>query len=224
MTTNMRNLSLGLGAAAASSLVMFVAAPSQAATFTNSGVTGTFIGYDCPTTTCVDLATGGYTVSGGFVFDPSDSIHNVAAIPGSDSSDPDKTTSYNITSSIDNPDGASSPIYVTGLDTGVFEFYWGSVDTYNLIEFFKDGAAESFASFTGTDIANALGITDLNPSNGNFGFDAYVKFEGDFTRARLSSTGVAFEVATKAVPEPTAVLSLLAVGAIAGGSTLKRKR
>jgi hypothetical protein len=226
MIMSTRNLSLGLGAAAASSLVMFVAAPTQAATFTNGSVTGTITGYECPTTTCVDLAKGGYTIEGGGLLDPSANGAGFLT-PGSDSGDADKVTSYNVTSKANTPDGANTPILVTGLE-GFFDFYWGSVDTHNNIQFFNGDTL--VGSFTGTDVAVAASLGSTPKTNqGNFLFDAYVKFEGTFDSAKLFTAKpgnqVAFEVATAytAVPEPTAVMSLLAVGAIAGGSTLKRK-
>lgn len=217
--------SLATGAAIALS-----AGVAQAAGFVNGGVTGLIMGYQCPTTTCVDLATGGYATAGGAVLDPAVNITNVALTPGSDIKGPDtvndasSVTSYNITSRINNPLGAIAPIVVTGLG-GAFDFFWGSVDTYNVLEFFNGDTL--VGQFTGTDVATAAGIT-THTNVGNYMFDAYVGFTGNFDRAVLSigpgGTGVAFEVATKqAVPEPATLLGLAAVGLVAGGSLMKRK-
>ena len=208
---------------ATGAVIAFSAGSAQAASFTNGGVTGMIMGYECPTTTCVDLATGGYTVSGGAVIDPAVNIPDFAKIPGTDVGGPDtvndsaKVTSYNVTSSSDTPTGAGSTIMVTNL-LGSFDFFWGSVDSYNILKFF-DGD-DLVATFTGNDISDAAGGVG---SPRNFGFDAYVGFTGAFNRAELSSTGVAFEVATAAVPEPTSLLGLAAVGLMAGGSLMKRK-
>ncbi len=237
MTTNMRNLSLGLGAAAASSLVMFIAAPAQAVSFTIGDVTATFLGESCITATCVDLATGGYDVEGGGVLFGDDLP--VALTPGSDSGNEDQVTSYNATASGGTTNGdqisdneMDTAITVSNLGN-VFEIYWGSVDSHNIIEFYN---GDSITTITGSDIAREFfGLTEPMNNQGNFGIDAYVRFTGTFDKAVLSTkkvnvegdsigNGISFEVATAtAVPEPTAVLSLLAVGAIAGGSTLKRK-
>jgi hypothetical protein len=99
---------------------------------------------------------------------------------------------------------------------GAFNFFWGSVDSYNTIEFFNN--AGSIGSVTGTDVATLAGI----PGSGNYGFDAFVKFSGDFTKATLSSTSAAFEVA--AVPEASGTLSLLALGAMSIGSLALKNR
>lgn len=236
MTTNMRNLSLGLGAAAASSLVMFVAAPAQATSFTLGDVTATFLGESCITANCVNLAAGGYDVDGGGVLFGDDLP--VALTPGSDSGNEGSVTSYSATASGGTTDqaqiannGMDSKITVNNLN-GLFEIYWGSIDAHNIIDFYN---GDTITTITGSQIASAFfGLTDPKNAQGNFGVDAYISFTGTFDKAVLSTSkvsaegdnignGISFEVAT-AVPEPTAVLSLLAVGAIAGGSTLKRKR
>lgn len=225
---SIKNLSTIAGLAAGAAMVLS-AGTAQAVSFS-------ILGYECPTTTCVDLGAGGYDVTGGAVL--SGTFPNKALTPGSNNkvapdliNDAYKVTSYNVVSRKDEPvAGAINPIYVTGLG-GAFDFFWGSVDTYNIIEFFHSGT--SVGTFTGSDIAAFVsGLTGntITPNNvGNYHFDAYVLFEGMFDSAKLSvhetlGTGVAFEVATKtAVPEPTAVLGLVAVGLLSGGSMLKRK-
>ncbi len=247
MTISTRNLSLSLGAAAASSLVLFVASPAQAATFSavgtsfvTSGITTTFLGNECITATCVDLGSKYDDVVGGGVLSANDLP--VALTPGSDTSAEAKAqvTSYSATASggTTNKDqilanNMNEKITVSGLG-GAFEIYWGSVDSHNIIEFFDGNTL--IGRITGSDIAkNFAGMTSPKNNQGNFAFDAYVTFAGAFDKAVLSTAkrdtdnknignGISFEVATAtAVPEPTAVLSLLAVGAIAGGSALKRK-
>lgn len=250
MTISTKNLSLSLGAAAASSLVFLVATPAQAATFSavgssfeTSGITTTFLGNTCITATCVDLGGRYEDVDGGGVLFGDDLP--VARTPGHDTGAEAKAqvTSFSATASGSNPSSGSladeriqannmdEEITVSGLG-GAFEIYWGSVDSHNILEFF-DGES-LIGRITGSDIASNFAPGASRNAQGNFGFDAYVTFAGLFDRVVLSTliqdgttnlgNGISFEVATAtAVPEPTAILSLLAVGAIAGGSALKRK-
>ena len=182
--------------------------------------TWSIAGYECPATTCTDLLTAGYTVSGGAV--ASGDLGGYYLTPGTDKKgsdtidDSDKVLSYNVISSENTPDGATTNMDVSNL-AGAFNFFWGSVDSYNTIQFF-DGADALIASVTGTDVATLAGIT----GSGNYGFDAFVKFSGDFTKATLSSTSAAFEVA--AVPEASGTLSLLALGAMSIGSLALKNR
>lgn len=190
--------------------------------------------FDCPTATCVDLATGGYTVSGGAVL--TDNVPNRALKPGSDTAgyDTDRTTSYNVTSSINQPDGAASAINVTGLDN-MFGLFWGSVDRGNEIGFYSGG--ERVAEIFGIDLVNRLTALEgnnnfLNQSGDNFGFDVFLNFSGiqsrdgtfgQFDEVRLSSSNIAFEVATSAVPIP-GTLGLLGLGLLGIGVATRRRR
>ena len=176
-----------------------------------NGIDGYFDGYDCIADSCVNLANAGYDVSGGGVVNPSANASGLYLIPGSNSSNPDNTLSYNVTSreSQTDPAGSGTPITVSNLD-GAIDFYWGSVDAYNVVEFFS--GTDSVWEITGTTLANALGRSTTS----NYHFDAYVSFVGGFDRVVFSSTGgAAFEIAA-AVPEPGA-LSLLGLGLIGLG-------
>ena len=214
------------------------ASASQAASFTVSGVTGNILGNSCPTTTCTTLEKAGYTVSGGGVLDPAANKRNRYLIPGSNtetSFDPvnnaSKIQSYNVTSKVNDPANASTPIVVSNL-AGDFSFLWGSVDNYNKVEFFKGNQLVS--TITGTNLATALAPqVPASPNTaGNYKFDAFVKFTGDFTSAKLSvfqatrtASQIAFEVAAApvAVPEASGMSTLLAIGAVAGGVALKNR-
>lgn len=243
---NFKNIATITGLATGAA-VAFTALPAQAISFTNLGNT-------CPTAYCVDLEKGGYTVSGGDVL--TGDISPVALTPGSNDDggfDPDNTSadtkSYNVTTALAGADDpgeldpvAASPITVTGLD-GMFEFFWGSVDQHNQIEF-KNGDT-TVLTFNGQELVDALNfsegveLADGTPNQaGNFKFDIYLNFfsqgEDDFFDTVVLSSipglvedktnGISFEVATKkAIPEPASILGLAIVGLLGSGSMLKRR-
>ena len=218
MKTRLTTIGLGLVSAGT---VLAIAAPAGAFTLINGNVTGNVTGgivsYQCPTPNCVDLESGGYNVSGGGLVAPATNKAGSYKIPGTDIgvpdgfNDADKVLSYNLTSSKDDPLGAKSDIWVHDL-AGSFDFFWGSVDSYNTLQLFDGNAL--VATYTGTHVATAAGRT---PLSGNYHFDAYVAFTGDFTAAKLTSTQAAFEVATEDVPEPAAVLGLVTLGLLSAG-------
>ncbi|BAZ01828.1 hypothetical protein NIES37_58350 [Tolypothrix tenuis PCC 7101] len=109
-----------------------------------------------------------------------------------------------------------------------FGFYWGSIDDYNFVDVYSQGALVK--TFSGKDVPGA-------PANGaqtTLTNNVYVNLLADtskgetFDKLVLRSTGRAFEtdnhsyrVAT--VPEPSSMLGLLAFGALSAGSLVKRK-
>ncbi|NEQ43685.1 MAG: PEP-CTERM sorting domain-containing protein [Leptolyngbya sp. SIOISBB] len=234
----MRNITkLGLLPAATvatmTTMAMLNTGVASAADLSKGGIDLSILGNDCPTGMCSDLATGGYNVNGAPVVG---NFPNEAKIPGTDTGlsgfDEADTSAqvkqYNVASILSDPAGAVEELIVTGLD-GAFDFLWGSVDTYNQIEFFSGD--DSQAIFSGIDIAGILGATPAN-DQGNYHFDAYVNFLGDFDRAVLTNvvtgetsdeTRIAFEVATD-VPEPASLLGLAVVGLVSGSTLLSRKK
>jgi hypothetical protein len=124
----------------------------------------------------------------------------------------------------------STTIAFDGL-VNYFGLYWGSVDSYNKIEFKKDNT--TLATFTGTDVAKLVSATySKNPQYASWTSpytNVYVDFfsgsaDKNFNKVVLSSTGAAFESdnhAYKPVPVPGMILGIFAA---AGGLALKRKQ
>ncbi|MCC5625642.1 PEP-CTERM sorting domain-containing protein [Nostoc sp. CHAB 5715] len=107
-----------------------------------------------------------------------------------------------------------------------FGLYWGSIDRYNYVDVYSGG--KLLKTFSGADVPGA-------PANGAQSGDAnnvYVNLLADkgesFDKVVLRSTGLAFETDNHSyrlasVPEPTAILGLLAFGVMSAGSFVKRK-
>ena len=207
----------------ASTLALGLMGLTSAANAVPFSGTAQYLGAACPGGACVDLANSGYTVTGGDVINPSQNFSGQAKIPGTDTGNQSGVLSYNVTSSISQPLGnANTPIEVTNLD-GAFSLYWGSIDAYNFIDFMGVSGTETFS---GTDAVNLI---DPNLTPSNFNTDGYFRFLGDFTSVILRSennrdgSGIAFEVAQVAVPEP-GTLALLGLGIAGLGISRRRKQ
>ena len=198
------------GAALATAFLAFSPTQAQAVEMT---LLGDYCGGSADATVFCSQLGDRYDVSGGLIVDPAVDLDGRHLTPGSNTGDARQVDSYNVTSSLNEPVGIGDDIRVSNLK-GSFDFYWGSVDSFNLVEFFLDGDSDAVKSFSGTDVALADGRAS---GTGPYDFDQYVSFTGEFDTAVFSSSGASFEVATK-VPEPAAIallgLGLLSLGLI----------
>ncbi|MBW4672057.1 MAG: PEP-CTERM sorting domain-containing protein [Cyanomargarita calcarea GSE-NOS-MK-12-04C] len=108
-----------------------------------------------------------------------------------------------------------------------FGFYAGSLDDYNFIDIYSGN--QLLKTFSGSDVPTAIADGSWTSTQANM----YINLVGEtgekFDRVVMRSNGVAFETDNHAyrqasVPEPSSMLGLLAVGGVATGSMLKRKR
>ena len=122
-----------------------------------------------------------------------------------------------------NPPGSVTFLFTSGLQQ-YFGLLWGSVDTYNTIEFFN--GATSVGSLTGTSVTPSA--TGDQGSNGTFyvninstlGFDKVVMTSSQFA---FEFDNIAFNTRPLGVPEPMSI-ALLGAGLLGLGFARKRSR
>jgi hypothetical protein len=103
-----------------------------------------------------------------------------------------------------------------------FGLQWGSVDTYNTIEFFLGAASQG--AFTGTHIDLLAPTLILNSGNQGVNGSAYVTFSGQFDKVVLTSSQNSFEVDNISVPDGGSTLALLGGALVLVGAVSRRFR
>lgn len=107
-----------------------------------------------------------------------------------------------------------------------FGLYWGSVDTYNFLDFYKGDTL--LKTFSGTDVSNTAKGSWTGPSDNVF-IDFFAGQGESFDKVVMRSNGTAFETdnhayrEAKSVPEPSITLGLAVVG-LFGASTLRKRQ
>lgn len=195
-------------------VLMGVAVPAGAVSFTSApgapdpgAPTGEtlVVTFDAP-------AAAGYSWSGGLLT-ATGSVSGVYAAPALDA------TVFGYVSSAHSPNTAT-------LDTPELKsisFYWGSIDTYNMVEILDSGGAVLY-TVSGGDFSVADGGQLVPGTNMRVYFTAG---SGEsISGLRFTSTGVAFEFddfAAAGVPEP-ASWAMLIVGFGLVGATVRRRK
>ena len=195
-------------------VLLGVGAPAGAVSFTSSlGAPDPGIGPGQTLVVTFDApAAAGYTWTGGLLT-ASGSSSGVYATPAMNNTVFGYVSSAHIpnTATLDTPDLRS------------ISFYWGSIDTYNLVEVLDAGGNVIF-SVSGGDFSVADGNQFVPATNMRVFFKAQA---GEvISGLRLTSTGVAFEFddfAATAVPEP-ATWAMLIAGFGLVGYALRRRR
>ncbi|MEH2421874.1 MAG: PEP-CTERM sorting domain-containing protein [Nostoc sp.] len=110
-----------------------------------------------------------------------------------------------------------------------FGFYAGSLDSYNYIDIYKGN--QLLNTFSGADVPTATADGNQTSSQSNL----FINLVGDtgetFDRVVMRSNGIAFEtdnhayrLASQSIPEPNAMLGVLAIGACGMTSLFKRSQ
>ncbi|GBE91171.1 PEP-CTERM sorting domain-containing protein [Nostoc cycadae] len=109
-----------------------------------------------------------------------------------------------------------------------FGFYAGSLDSYNYIDIYSGN--QLLKTFSGSDVPGAVADGSWTSGQANMFVNLVGEAGEKFDRVVMRSNGIAFETDNHAyrlaqsVPEPSAMLGVLAIGAFGTTSLLKRQQ
>ncbi|MEH2353077.1 Npun_F0296 family exosortase-dependent surface protein [Nostoc sp.] len=108
-----------------------------------------------------------------------------------------------------------------------FGFYAGSLDDYNFVDIYKGD--QLLKTFSGADVPTAIANGSWTSSEANMFVNLVADTGETFDRVVMRSNGVAFETDNHAyrlasVPEPSAMLGVVAIGACGMMSLFKRSQ
>ena len=110
-----------------------------------------------------------------------------------------------------------------------FGFYAGSLDSYNYIDIYKGN--QLLKTFSGADVPTAIADGSWTSTQANMFINLVAGTGETFDRVVMRSNGIAFEtdnhayrLASQSVPEPNAMLGVLAIGACGMTSLFKRSQ
>ena len=108
-----------------------------------------------------------------------------------------------------------------------FGFYAGSLDDYNYVDIYKGN--QLLKTFSGADVPTAIADGSWTSTQANMFINLVAGTGETFDRVVMRSNGIAFEtdnhayrLASQSVPEPNAMLGVLAIGACGMTSLFKR--
>ena len=171
--------------------------------FYNTDSSGGYISpYNVATTETFDNSSLAWSWLGNYkVVSGSTSINSAPAANGVKES-----TNYATVPGNSSSGSATITIAPEGTYYTYFGLWWGSIDSYNTITFFKDGVETQ--SFTGSDVVGYLyGTKTANGDQLSSYTNMYVNFLDlqDFNSIRMTSTSYAFEADNLAAGNPVPI-------------------